>query len=1127
MRKFFSKASKCISTVCVFAILLAMVQVVSAENSADIINISALASSAAAKNHKYVYAEIGKSSVSHDEHSDLSVDSGWIYTSKGGKRAIYSPKSTALNLFLKPKSDYWVSAENSRAAITVEYFDSADASFSVMYASEESNGYASYGALVTSGSNTWKEVTYYLDDFTTNSSVRIRAFGWGIANGYNNGTYLGNIFIEEGATEHSIEVTPSNGYRGLIYGYGDEDEMTLSFDNNSGKNYSNVSANAIVFDHNGNVINTIKINSFSINAGSCVEKVINTGAVDCGIYRLELSVNASDNAGTGERYKKNIEFSVLRTSKNGKRHSMVGITANLEGGMQNDTLGAVSAAARIGIKNFKAVSYWDHTEVSEGVYRYNDSTMACQAYLTTNGVDTTYCATQIPSFYNDNNSNVYYTTDSDALTAYGNFVVDLVETTGTKAVEILNEINHSGFNANFSEMKYVGYAKYVKAAYQALHNSGHGDVKVIAGALAGTGDTSWVNKFKSNTSGIMNYCDAFSYHPYYYGGFDIYDFSNKIDSMHSATGKPIILSEIGWSSANDAATTAAGVPMYKKAAYIPEALIVAQSKGRSVLDSVYIYTLSEWGEDDSTRDYKFGILKSPPTKGATESFITLAAFCDFFADATIGRKISKNNMQTNAFEFTRSGKQNIAALWTMKNSDRIALNLGSGCTSINVYDMCGTPKGTMKSSSGVYTFNLTDEIVYIEGNFTSFAEGTPFITISNSNSEAVLCDDFSITVTDSQNRNLNIDLDYNREAMRISAPAKLSNGSAVLSGITGEKEGHYNIAVTLSDDSGNVYYMGNMTVDIDGSEYGNRSNSVADNSTVASYDDETRIATVAGKINNIGPNEKVTVLVSDSDNSENVGNIVYLGQMKLYDNNLFCRFKLPDEAEGTYTVRVCSDNFATPTILSSTKLLVEADDEASRISSVEGGIAYYNSATRVVTVNGSLADWKEKDNVTFMVTADGFTGTEFDKIRYIGQTKLVSATLNYRFIMPQNSSGHYNVYVCGNKFGEREVLGFNTSDTAYISGFTIGEDEGDITATAMVQNVFSQSKPVSVIIVQYDSNGRIIDVDSQDAAVPASTVNKTPCTCTVSRNANASKVMAYVWDSFEGLYPLASGVELN
>ena len=130
---------------CAVAILLGLVQTASAKVSFGTFDLDVAKRDAAANGHKYVYAKVEKTSVSHDANSTLSVDSGWVYTQKGGKRAIYAPENTAVNLYLKPNTDYWSTATNSRAAVTIEYFDSVGSSFSLMYSSEESdNGYATF-----------------------------------------------------------------------------------------------------------------------------------------------------------------------------------------------------------------------------------------------------------------------------------------------------------------------------------------------------------------------------------------------------------------------------------------------------------------------------------------------------------------------------------------------------------------------------------------------------------------------------------------------------------------------------------------------------------------------------------------------------------------------------------------------------------------------------------------------------------------------------------------------------------------------------------------------------------------------------------------------------------------------
>ena len=1092
---------------------------VAAQKNNETIDIDSRISNVAG--HRYIYAQVGKGSITNDSNSELSYDGGWVLTNIAGKGALRCKVGNTENLFITPKSSYWTENDGCKVAVTVEYYDSDDASFSILYATKDVDSGNLMGTVVTEGTNVWKTKTFYIDDYTTRGNIRIVAPAWQISGLGKKDVYIGSIFVEENKTEHPVEITPSNGTRGLIYDYGASNSMTLNYDNFSGKNFVSVQTKYTIRNNEGTVLNTGEINSFSINNGATITKSINTGVTSCGTFTISFDVKTIDSNGVYRMYTDVADFSVVRTVASGSgRHDLIGVTADLRG-YQQDNLSSVKGISKIGISKFKAASYWDEVEKTQNTYTYNNLTLTCDSYLQTQGIDTIYVATQIPSFYNGGESNIYYTTDSTALAAYGRYVVNLVEETGATEVEILNEINHSGYNANWSDMLYVGYAKYVKAAYDALHNNGHSDVKVIAGALAGA-DTSWAGKFKSRTTAVsstLNYFDEFSYHTYYYGGFDAKDFADNIDAIYNAIGKPIIISEMGWSSADDSETTANGVKMYQKASYIPEALLIAQSKPTKV-KGVYLYTLSEWGDYDKVRDYKFGLMKSPSGNGATDAYVSLGAFCNFFYDATIKGQINKNSYETVAMEFTRSGKSNIAALWTSKESgDKLAIDLG--CSSITMYDMYGTPKGEIKSSNGVYSFDLSEELIYIEGNFTKFTESTSVISQNNSIVNTSANDDFAVTLMDSDSRTLDVELDYNKDVLSIEAPAKMANGSLTLNGISGTESGRYHVGIKLSEGN-DTYYIGSAIVEIDAEEQGTRSATTV-SGAAASYDESTRIATIAGQIHNYGPNDNVTVLVQSDENSS----IAYVNQIKLIDSNLLTQFKMPDDADGTYTVKICGNWFNSPVSLTETKLYVEDTGENSRVTTITGGVSIYEKSTGIVTINGTLNDWKNKDKLTFLVTEDGFTGSEYSKIKFISQVNLENSSLNYQFRMPDGSAGHYNVFVCGDKFGgSRFGLGFNTENTAYITGFDISEDDS-ITAVANAQNAFDESKNVVIFIAQYDDNGSVVALNSSNTTIAANTVTMTPCSCSASRHANASKVVAYAWDSMNGLYPLIKDVELN
>ena len=145
--------------------------------------------------------------------------------------------------------------------------------------------------------------------------------------------------------------------------------------------------------------------------------------------------------------------------------------------------------------------------------------------------------------------------------------------------------------------------------------------------------------------------------------------------------------------------------------------------------------------------------------------------------------------------------------------DTLGINLGT--ETVKVYDQFGNLIETLTSKDGVYNFELTDEIIYIEGNFQSFEEAESNISLSDGVIPGLMGDAVSFGVVDKLKRNLKIELDFDPDVFAFEECGYLQDGKATLKamlkdGITGR----YHIEVKLLDEAGNVVYIARPVVDI-------------------------------------------------------------------------------------------------------------------------------------------------------------------------------------------------------------------------------------------------------------------------------------------------------------------------
>ena len=280
--------------------------------------------------------------------------------------------------------------------------------------------------------------------------------------------------------------------------------------------------------------------------------------------------------------------------------------------------------------------------------------------------------------------------------------------------------------------------------------------------------------------------------------------------------KPITLTEMGLSEADDKATTNAGYEHWNKMRSIPGMYIMAQHL--DVYDRIYYYSMHSTGYGPDQREPGFGLFEFVgKTDGsrlaATDSAVTLAAYMDKLTGTTPGRKIEADEYKKLAYEFTKKDGSKIAALWTSGQHANLGINLG--VNEVKVYDQFGNYRETLFSQDGCYSFDLTDEIIYIEGNFVNFEEVQTRVSLSGGVVSGLVGDLAVFSVEDFEKRNLKAEIDYDSDIFtfdenKVSADGKITFTAKLKDGITGR----YHIDVKLKDESGRVVYYARPVIDI-------------------------------------------------------------------------------------------------------------------------------------------------------------------------------------------------------------------------------------------------------------------------------------------------------------------------
>lgn len=197
----------------------------------------------------------------------------------------------------------------------------------------------------------------------------------------------------------------------------------------------------------------------------------------------------------------------------------------------------------------------------------------------------------------------------EGIQAYAEYIHQfLLQHPRIKQVEILNEFNGNSNSAcGDTGTCYAAIAQGVYEYVKPLHP----DITIVAGGLAGYSATWWDEYF---AAGGVNYADAFSYHPYNEPPFRLNDLATnlttKIKANNNGVGKPIFLSEIGWSITDSQTGNAAKVTTEAQQADRVIYSFVAPQASPEIV-GVNWYNAINYGSTDG--EYNFGLFRRSDT----------------------------------------------------------------------------------------------------------------------------------------------------------------------------------------------------------------------------------------------------------------------------------------------------------------------------------------------------------------------------------------------------------------------------------------------------------------------------------------------------------------------------------
>lgn len=759
-----------------------------------------------------------------------------------GKKGFWLGRKNANTYLTFNISDlHWYSEEPMTVGVTFEYFDEGDENtwISFRYQGPNGNYQTPTEPLRMTGTNEWKTATLVVDDmYLKNGSdgADMALATWTAALGGSGGdVFIHSVKVEEMFTLHPIKVTGKSEHLGNVFDVDDEKQMDLTFENITDFT-GTVSADYVLVDSNENVLLEGKTDTLTVPANETVAHRIDFELPECGLYELRYNFRGEvphdgEVAEFDESGYALLSMGTLSKSGDEKNRRFWICGHSTWYGMDN-TMEMVAKGGWGGNRADFLGGDWDSIPLVNGKYQFNREKKNWDIYselfkendqeIIMEGAYGRY------SIYEDasRNSNTYMPKTEKEINEYINYCVQLVQAWDSKEIgtpariEIWNEPNNWYFNKSMETENPEYYANLLKKAYPAIKSASPNTI-VVGMITLGTAET-WIEDALSH--GALDYLDEICVHPYNWSKgkskFDaIISGTNALKDIMSKYGevKPIIYSEIGWhdtGSLNEVGSQSGNSVGVTSEEQAKNAIVLnVLSQAYDLTDLVCWYDLQNDGELPLDSEDNFGMLEGIYNNtpfAAKLSYLASCAHNKLMPNAEYIDKIERNGLTTAAYRFKRTKGDNIAVMWTYNSNDTLTVELG--CEQVELVDLYGNSKGVVTSETGIYTFNLIEEPLYVIGNFTKFEEVANGEFVISDFSESVPNDMIPVEITDVKGRNLKVEVRFEDNDLEIVGDTNIKDGKAsfMLKSLEDSLGEHF-VHIKIYDDNG-IYYSGEHTV---------------------------------------------------------------------------------------------------------------------------------------------------------------------------------------------------------------------------------------------------------------------------------------------------------------------------
>ncbi len=622
--------------------------------------------------------------------------------------------------------------------ITVEYFDKGNGHFNIHYDShnpdkewsglESNDVYKETEMVNLQNTNEWTSYTFHIEDMRAANRIYggdLRLSVWSPTLRMSSENVLfGSIKITYGEYENPLKADFGLGNAGNLMNDTDDTAIWVNAKNKDHNGDISFTVRGEVYDSYDRLIENIEPVTFDMKALETNQyKLPFANPKKYDLYKINGSAEIDyKSKGTKIEQPFEIKFSVSHTFEAGKGNTEYGSCHQLMAYGMGEPEDVASVYNKAGITYLR-------DDLNKNVFTYDgknwivkQSCLDGWRKLKEQGISV------IGILFGGTGGGIPKT--ASELAEWEKWLTDTV--TQCKDVidvfEIWNEANITAFNPNGATAE--DYAEMSKHTYPIIKRIAPEATVIGLGTAAKDGlniDYQWTKRvFEAGGGEAM---DAFSIHPYDWSGSFMdklwIESAQKLHELMSEYGlqdKEVWITEFGFSTyENERGYT-------RQEQYQNFAISRSIAKSYGLYDKYIFYCFADRARRNELEE-NWGIVdwyaaKSNPY-AAKESFLGVTAFNYFINQNTDVKDVIEDDSVYSFHYYNNELKKDVLHLQShnskINEESGCKKNYRLGCSSVEVYDAFGNRINTLYSDNGEYSFVLTEEPVYVTGNFTDFA----------------------------------------------------------------------------------------------------------------------------------------------------------------------------------------------------------------------------------------------------------------------------------------------------------------------------------------------------------------------------------------------------------------------